>query len=200
MDCLKQRGAITSIAVMLLLTTITAAAVNFSNPRGCRSVGYRFVNDHLFLSPLTPLAQPKPAIDDSPSANKDENHKPAPPPKKKWTTKDANVFMLANMSHRPLYLESVIDHDNPISVKSVTVIKPYRWSSFSLDQDRIEFTCKSVRGQHSKAISCAKALHICQYSRTKYGGHNKGTYWIVENVYGRKAIVHHTIRAGILLR
>jgi len=112
-----------------------------------------------------------------------------------------SIFLLTNISKYPIQLQL---HGQPKALypkKMTSELYPRRWTSLStMDAPQLQLSCQHV-SEHGvvEIIDCASALHICQYTKVKFGEHNAGTYWVIQNK-PRETIVSATITKGILLR
>ena len=139
-------------------------------PRGCRHVGFEFKNDLLILKPLS---------EETPQT----------------------LYMFHNTSNSNIILKLVKQPHEVFSPNYENKIRPYQWAAFAMDKENMQFSCKkSYRNStDDDTTDCGGVLEVCQYTRAKFGGSNKGNYWVVSSS-PRYSTVRTSIQKGILLR
>jgi len=142
------------IALLVTVHFCLLSPISYAKfPRGCESVGYEYLGDHVKLQPV----------------QQDESSL-------------QTLFLFRNNSRQTINIQNKVDKEMVVAPVWNVRLNPNNWAAFATSKSFITFNCQKLRRKGQKTpLKCQDVLEICQYPRAKFSISTYGTYWITSN-------------------
>lgn len=100
------------------------------------------------------------------------------------TTTQPVILMLHNLSNNDLWVTRPAS-DKGVQAGFSSLLQTGEWSALAINRDKTSLPIKCIESKpgHEQEISCADAMAICQWPKTKFPEIDSGIFWAGENMH-----------------
>ena len=92
-----------------------------------------------------------------------------------------SLYLFHNISEKDIWLNHPLGKDPGASAGWASNLNPGNWSAFTVNKDDFALNCSIMNEGSVEALSCEKALSVCEISSPVFKGGNQGSYWVAED-------------------